>query len=201
MPSLTRDLRRLAAAAAIGLLLATGYTTFRIWDQGNRDERRPADAIVVLGAAQYDGRPSPIFRARLDHAVELFEAGIAPTIVTTGGRAEGDRTTEAEAGRAYAIARGVPEDAIIVEDQARTTLESIRLVGGLLRSHGIRDVVFVSDRPHLLRVLRMADDEGIAGWGSPTPSSPIGSDVAATVEATAHELGALGVYFLTGESP
>ncbi len=89
---------------------SSGYATYRIWAQGQRDEQRPADAIVVMGAAQYDGRPSPIFAARLDHAVSLYLAGVAPVLVVTGGKADGDRTTEAASARAYAIARGVPAD-------------------------------------------------------------------------------------------
>ena len=92
-----------------------------------------------MGAAQYDGRPSPIFAARLDHAVELYRAGVAPRLVVTGGKADGDRTTEAATARAYAIARGVPADAILVEDRSRTTLESIRAVGDILRDHGLAD--------------------------------------------------------------
>src|SRR6266487_6015359 len=93
--------RLILLVAAIGLVLA-GYAAYRIWDQGNRDEQRSADAIVVMGAAQYDGRPSPLFAARLDHAIDLFHAGIATRLIVTGGKQEGDRTTEAASARAYA---------------------------------------------------------------------------------------------------
>ena len=103
-----RDLIRLAGAACLGLALIGGYATYRIWAQGQTDEERPADAIVVMGAAQYNGRPSRVFAARLDHAVSLYLAGVAPRLVVTGGKAEGDRTTEAAAGRAFAIGLGVP---------------------------------------------------------------------------------------------
>lgn len=195
-----RDLIRLAAAASLGLILAGGYATYRIWAQGQRDEERPADAIVVMGAAQYDGRPSRVFAARLDHAVSLYLAGLAPRLVVTGGKAEGDRTTEAAAGKAFAIAHGVPEEDILVEDRSRTTLESIRGVAGILEREGARTAVFVSDRPHMLRVLRMAEDEGIVGWGSPTRTSPIEGDMGGQIEAIVHELGALAYYFLTGGS-
>lgn len=195
-----RDLIRLAAAASLGLILAGGYATYRIWAQGQRDEERPADAIVVMGAAQYDGRPSRVFAARLDHAVSLYLAGVAPRLVVTGGKAEGDRTTEAAAGKAFAIAHGVPEEDILVEDRSRTTLESIRGVAEILEREGARTAVFVSDRPHMLRVLRMAEDEGILGWGSPTRTSPIEGDLGGQVQATVHELGALAFYFLTGAS-
>ncbi len=193
-----RDVVVVVVLAGIGLLAVAGYATYRVWAQGQHDEQRPADAIVVLGAAQYDGRPSPIFAARLEHAVALYQAGIAPRLIMTGGKAEGDRTTEAASARAYAIAHGVPRDAILSEDRSRTTLESIRAVRGVLRDHGLKDAVFVSDRPHMLRVLRMAADEGITAWGSPTASSPIEGDTLKRMDATLHELGALAHYFLGG---
>ena len=182
-------------AAALAALLAS-WATFRIWEQGGRDEQRPAGAIVVLGAAQYDGTPSPVFAARLDHAVALYLAGLAPNLVVTGGKQDGDRTTEAAAARAYAVARGVPESAILVEDASRTTLESMRAVVTILRDRGIGDALFVSDPTHMLRVLRIAEDEGIRGWGSPTRTSPVASDVGLRIDATLHELGALAQYFL-----
>src|SRR4029078_5160586 len=147
--------------------------TWRIWDQGNQDSGRPADAIVVLGAAQYNGVPSPLYRARLDHAIHLFQEGLAPKIVMTGGKLPGDKTTEAEAGRAYAISKGVPEDAILVEDHGGTTLESLRTVSRMLTDRGLHSAVFVSDRTHMLRVLRIAHDEGLEAYGAPTRTRPI----------------------------
>jgi uncharacterized SAM-binding protein YcdF (DUF218 family) len=153
-----------------------------------------------MGAAQYDGTPSRVFAARLDHAVSLYFAGVAPILVMTGGKAEGDRTTEAAAGKAFAMGLGVPEEAILVEERSRTTLESVRAVAQLLAANGLDNAVFVSDRPHMLRVLRMAADAGITGWGSPTQTSPIEADLARQVDATIHELGALAYYFVTGGS-
>ena len=196
-----RDVVMVAVVGCLGVGVVAGYATFRIWTQGQRDEQRPADAIVVMGAAQYDGRPSPLFAARLDHAVELFRAGIARRLIVTGGKADGDRTTEAATARAYAIAHGVPAGDILGEDASRTTLESIRAVGAVLRDHGLKDAVFVSDRPHMLRVLRMAADEGITAWGSPTATSPIEHDPPGQIDATLHELGALVQYFLVGGAP
>ena len=192
--------RLIVAGLVVGLALA-GYTAYRVWDQGNRDERQPADAIVVMGAAQYDGRPSPVFRARLDHAIELFHEGVAPLLVVTGGKAEGDRTTEADAARLYAIAHDVPDSAILAEDQSRTTLQSIRLVAALMAESDLETAVFVSDPSHMLRVLRMASDEGITGYGSPTRTSPLERDPLRRVDAIVHELGALAIYFVSGESP
>jgi uncharacterized SAM-binding protein YcdF (DUF218 family) len=192
---------RLGVGALAIALLGIGATTFRIWQQGEQDEQRPADAIVVLGAAQYDGSPSPVFEARLAHAVELWHSGIAPTLVVTGGRIPGDTTTEAAVARKYAMDHGVPSDAIIGEDQARNTLTSMRSVAALLKSHGLHTAVFVSDPTHMLRVLRMAADLGIEGYGSPTKSSPVMADPMGRLQATVHELGALGVYFVTGGDP
>ena len=192
---------RLVIAGLIAGFAIGGYAAYRIWDQGNRDERTPADAIVVMGAAQYDGRPSPVFAARLDHAIELYHDGVAPRLIVTGGKREGDRTTEAASARSYAIEHGVPENAILSEDASRTTLQSIRRVSALMRDKDIGSAVFVSDPSHMLRVLRMASDEGINGYGSPTRTSPLERDPVARVDAIVHELGALAVYFVSGESP
>jgi uncharacterized SAM-binding protein YcdF (DUF218 family) len=153
---------------------------------------------VVLGAAQYDGRPSPVFEARLEHAVQLWHSGIAKAFVVTGGKLEGDRTTEAAVARAYAIEHGVPEEAIFGEDTAHNTLASLTAVAGLLEERGMTSAVFVSDPTHMFRVLRIADDLGIDAYGSPTTSSPVWGDPRRTLAATAHELGALAVYFVTG---
>jgi uncharacterized SAM-binding protein YcdF (DUF218 family) len=199
--SRTRDLLEVAVLGCLGIVMVAGYASYRIWVAGQRDEQRPADAIVVMGAAQYDGRPSPLFAARLDHAIELYHAGIAGHLIVTGGKAVGDRTTEAASARRYAIAHGVPDAAILAEDASRTTLESIHAVGDLLRANGFADAVFVSDRPHMLRVLRMAADDGIAAWGSPTRTSPIENDAIGQLDATVHELGALAQYFLIGRAP
>jgi uncharacterized SAM-binding protein YcdF (DUF218 family) len=196
-----RDLLRLIVGGIAAAVIVAGYATWRIWEQGDRDEQQPADAIVVLGAAQYDGTPSPVFAARLDHAVSLHLAGVAPVLVVTGGKRDGDRTTEAEAARAFAIAHGVDPDAILVENEGRTTLESLRTVGTMLRERGLSSAVFVSDRVHMLRVLRIALDQGVRPFGSPTTTSPTDAAVGRRVEATIHELGALAVYFVTGGQP
>ncbi|HET7701762.1 MAG TPA: YdcF family protein [Candidatus Limnocylindrales bacterium] len=193
---MTARLGRLVLVAFALAMVAGAWTTWRIWDTGNRDERPAADAIVVLGAAQYDGRPSMILRSRLDHAIALFEAGVAPYFVVTGGKAEGDRTTEAASARTYALSRGVPADAILVEDQGRTTRESLRGVAVVLRQHELSEAVFVSDRTHMLRVLRIAADEGIVAYGSPTTTSPTDATLGNRLEATAREIAALGALFV-----
>ncbi len=190
------DLARLALAAVVGTLVLAAYATARIWAEGARDDVRQAGAIVVLGAAQFNGHPSDVFAARLDHAVALYLSGIAPYLVVTGGKEPGDRTTEAATARQYAIDRGVPASAILGEDVGRTTLESIRWVAAILRRHGVADAVFVSDRTHMLRVLRMATDQGISAYGSPTSTSPRDLGLGRRIDATIHELGGLALYFL-----
>ena len=195
------DLVRVVLAGVIAVALAAGYTAFRVVQEGDRDAQRPVDAIVVLGAAQYDGRPSPVFEARLAHAVGLYYAGIAPLFVVTGGKADGDRTTEAAVARDYAEQHQVPADAIIGEDRGRNTLESLEGVADLLRARDVRTAVFVSDRTHMLRVLRIAHDLGIDAYGSPTQTSPTDRDSRPRFDALVHELGALAAYFVTGGSP
>ena len=189
---------RLLVVSGLAVALVAGVTALRIWQEGDRDDRRPADAIVVLGAAQYDGRPSPVFLARLAHAVDLYEAGVAPALVVTGGKLPGDRTTEAAVARAYALSRGVPETAIFGEDEAHNTLDSLRAVAAEMASRGLTSAVFVSDPTHMLRVLRIASDLGIEAHGSPTRSSPVQADLGRRVRATVHELGALAAYVAGG---
>ena len=199
--SIGRDIVRIVVVGGLLVALAAGLASLRIWQQGSVDEQRPADAIVVLGAAQYDGRPSPVFEARLDHAVSLWHQGIAKAFVVTGGKLPGDRTTEAAVARAYAIEHGVPAEAIFGEDEAHNTLDSLTAVAAVLEKRRLRSAVFVSDPTHMLRVLRIAQDLGIESYGSPTTTSPVAADPLRRAEATVHELGALGVYFLTGGAP
>lgn len=196
-----RNLARLLLAAVVGTLLLSAWATYRIWDVGNHDDRPRADAIVVLGAAQYNGRVSAILKARLEHAIDLYDAGVARYLIVTGGKADGDVTTEAASARLYAIGRGVPASAILSEDRGRTTLESLRGTAAILRDHGLETAVFVSDRTHMLRVLRIARDEGITGFGSPTATSPSDSTLDDRFRSTVHELGGLALYFVTGETP
>jgi uncharacterized SAM-binding protein YcdF (DUF218 family) len=192
---LRRELVRIGAWLIAGSVVVGLYTVYRISSQGDRDERRPADAIVVLGAAQFNGVPTDVFAARLDHAVELYQAGLARYLVVTGGKQPGDRTTEAATARAYAIAHNVPADRILMEDRGRNTLESIVAVGAIFRAHHLASGLFVSDRTHMLRVLRMATDQGILAWGSPTTTSPIDGNASSRQRAVAHELAGLVAYY------
>jgi uncharacterized SAM-binding protein YcdF (DUF218 family) len=138
-----------------------------------RDEARPSQAIVVLGAAQYAGRPSPVLRARLDHALDLWNRHLASLLILTGGTGSGDTTSEAAVGRTYARKRGVPDSAILVESQGRTTSESMRAVAGMLEVRGLQSALLVSDPFHMLRLRILARRFGFTPYTSPTQTSPI----------------------------
>jgi uncharacterized SAM-binding protein YcdF (DUF218 family) len=137
------------------------------------DQREPADAIVVLGAAQYNGHPSPVLRARLDHAVRLYKEHLAPLILVTGGVGTGDLTSEALVGDRYLQSRGVPLAAIVVRSEGRTTEESMRSVGAWMRSRGRTRMLLVSDPFHMARLRLEARRERLTAFTSPTESSPI----------------------------
>jgi uncharacterized SAM-binding protein YcdF (DUF218 family) len=139
----------------------------------SRDEARPAQAIVVLGAAQYAGRPSPVLRARLDHALDLWNRHLASLLILTGGTGSGDVTSEAAVGRNYARKHGVPDSAILVENEGRTTSESMRAVAGMLEARGLQTALLVSDPFHMLRLRILARRFGFTPYTSPTQTSPI----------------------------
>ena len=159
----------------VGLLLLGlwALTMVEIVLTGKRDEARPAAAIVVLGAAQYVGRPSPVLRARLDHAIALWQTGLAPRLIVTGGRGEGDTTSEAAVSRRYALRRGVPDSAIVLENAGRTTRESLQGVAAIMSGQQRRDVILVSDPFHMLRLSILARRLGLEPLTSPTRTSPI----------------------------
>lgn len=169
--------RRLARRLVLGVLTlvlgAWAVSALAVWVWGLRDAARPSDAIVVLGAAQYSGRPSPVLKARLDHGIALWKEGLAPTLVLTGGTGDGDTTSEAAVGRRYAMNAGVPVDAILVEAHGRTTIESLRSVAAMAEQHEFRSVVLVSDPFHMLRVQLLANRYGLDATTSPTRTSPI----------------------------
>jgi uncharacterized SAM-binding protein YcdF (DUF218 family) len=142
-----------------------------VWE--HRDTARPASAIVVLGAAQYVGRPSPVLRARLDHAIELWKRGFAPRIIFTGGFGEHDTTSEAAVGQRYAIEHGVPPRAILIENSGRTTAASLQQVAVLMDAEPSHDVILVSDPFHMLRLAILARRFGMTPFSSPTRTSPI----------------------------
>jgi uncharacterized SAM-binding protein YcdF (DUF218 family) len=134
----------------------------------SRDRAAPADAIVVLGAAQYRGRPSPVLRTRLDHAIGLYARGIAPRLVLTGGIAEGDTASEAAVSRTYVMRQGVPDSAILLENDGRTTHQSMRAVAQLLDARDMHEAVVVSDAFHLFRAWTSARHHGLVVLTSPS---------------------------------
>ena len=152
-------------------LWAISAAAVLIWS--SRDEARPAQAIVVLGAAQYAGKPSPVLRARLDHALDLWNRHLASLLILTGGTGPGDTTSEAAVGRNYARKHGVPDSAILVEHEGRTTSESMRAVAGMLEVRGLQSALLVSDPFHMLRLRILARRFGFTPYTSPTQTSPI----------------------------
>jgi uncharacterized SAM-binding protein YcdF (DUF218 family) len=165
------------AAVALGLVaVVVGYFLFslwQVWSTGRSDQVRAVDAIVVMGAAQYDGRPSPQLRARLDHVAELWPQGLASTVVVTGGNRPGDRFTEAEASAKYLEGKGVPESAILLEPRGTSTYESLDTVHDLLVARGMSSVLIVTDPYHSLRSRMIADQLGLRAYVSPTETSVV----------------------------
>jgi uncharacterized SAM-binding protein YcdF (DUF218 family) len=173
MPSSRPPLVRLllAGLGLLCLIWTASLAAVLIWEQN--DQAQPASAIVVLGAAQYVGRPSPVLRARLDHAIALWRRKLAPLIIVTGGTGRGDTTSEAAVSQRYAIKRGVPASAILLETEGRTTSESMEGVAALMGQQSRRDVLLVSDPFHMLRLTILARRHGLIPYASPTPTSPI----------------------------
>ena len=168
-----RLLRRMLAT---GLVVTVGYfavTFVQVWTAGRRDQAHRVEAIVVLGAAQYNGRPSAVLTARLDHAAALYQQGLAPYVVVTGGRAEGDRFTESEASARYLHGKGVSDDAILREVQGRNSWQSLAAAARFLKARGITEVVLVSDPFHAARIIGIAEELGLEAATSPTRTSPI----------------------------
>jgi uncharacterized SAM-binding protein YcdF (DUF218 family) len=153
--------------AVTALLVTIGYVSVRIGQQSTRDEAQPADVILVLGAAEYRGRPSPVLRARLDHALELYNRRLAPLLMTTGGAGGDPVFTEAGVGRSYLMSKGVPSESIIVEEEGESTVESTAMAGEIMRRMGLHSAIVVSDGYHIYRVKKMMQFRGLNVYGSP----------------------------------
>ena len=174
---MSRSLSRLVIGyAAFGVVAAWLLSFVGVVFWGARDRAREADAIVVLGAAQYAGRPSPVLKARLDHAVELWKRGIASKLILTGGKGTGDTTTEAEVGKRYVIKAGVTDSSILLENQGRTTNASFDAVAKIMKSQNLERAVLVSDPFHMLRLQILARQYGVESVPSPTRTSPISAN-------------------------
>lgn len=171
-----RRRRRWLRLAVWVVLAMVGYYAINLTQLhlvGAGDQAREVDAIIVMGAAQYDGRPSPQLQARLDHVVELWDRGLAPIVVVTGGNQPGDRFTEAEASADYLVDRGVDERAILREDEGRSSWESLETVASMLDRIGAQRVLLVSDPYHSLRIRLIAQELGLTAYVSPTRTSPV----------------------------
>jgi uncharacterized SAM-binding protein YcdF (DUF218 family) len=168
-----RIVRRVGLVAVIAVLLYYVVTFVQVWWAARHDDSRRSDAIVVLGAAQFNGRPSGVFRARLDHAADLYRDHVAPLVVVTGGKQTGDQFTEATSGANYLHDKGVPDAAILRETTSRTSWESLAAAARVLRNRGAKHVVLVSDPFHALRIRSIANELGLDAVTSPTRSSPI----------------------------
>jgi uncharacterized SAM-binding protein YcdF (DUF218 family) len=170
--------RRLVLAAVVIVLLVLGWAAIvlAVAVTAARDEATTADAIAVLGAAQYNGRPSPVFRARLDHGATLYQRGLAPVVLVTGGIGPGDTLSESEVGRRYLLKLGLPEDAALALPAARTTFSSVAAVARWFQGRDSRRVILVSDGFHMLRLRIIALRLGLAPFTSPAINSPIHSN-------------------------
>jgi uncharacterized SAM-binding protein YcdF (DUF218 family) len=165
--------RRIVLLAVLAVLVYYLFTVFQVWRAAASDDTRHSQALIVLGAAQYNGRPSAVYRARLDHAADLYRRGVAPVVVVTGGSQPGDRFTEAGAGADYLHTKGVPDTAILRETTGRSSWESLAASARFLQSRDVRRIVLVSDPFHSLRIRLIASELGFDAVTSPTRTSPI----------------------------
>ena len=194
-------MRRVLVGLLVLVLAYFAVSTTLVARWMGKDERPQADAIVVLGAAQYDGRPSAIYQARLEHAVALWTDGVAPLLVFTGGKEPGDRFTEGGSGARWALARGVPEEAVLTEEQSRTTYQNLAGAKRALERHdpgGRHRIVVVSDPFHMFRAVRQAADLGMDAYPSPTRTSPLSASRLKLTELVLREDLAIAGYLLSG---
>ncbi|HTS88606.1 MAG TPA: YdcF family protein [Gemmatimonadales bacterium] len=173
---MSTTLRRVLLALVLAPFCIYAISFLAVMVASRQDQRRPVDAIVVLGAAQYNGKPSPVLRARLDHALLLYREGLAPTMVVTGGIGEGDRVSEATVGREYLVTHDVPASAVVVRPEGRSTQSSIRGVADWAQEHRVHRVLLVSDPFHTLRLRLEAGHTSLEAYTSPTRTSPISAN-------------------------
>ncbi|KMS92357.1 YdcF family protein [Prauserella rugosa] len=195
---MTRWIRRAVAGVVLIAVVLVAGTALRVWHVARADERQPADAIVVLGAAQYNGTPSKVFAYRLAQAKELYDEGVAPRIVTTGGRAQGDAYSEAEAGTGWLTENGVPDSDTVTVPEGNDTLLSLEAVAREADRQGWESAVIVSDPWHSLRARTMLEDAGVESWTSPTHSGPIVQTRGTQAWYITRETAALLYYHLLG---
>ncbi|MBZ2186847.1 MAG: YdcF family protein [Bryobacter sp.] len=195
-------MKKILAICAVLLAAAWSWQIFELTlavrDQATREEARPAEVIVILGAAEYKGKPSPVFRSRLDHAYELYERRLAPRLITTGGAGGELVHTEAEVGREYLAGRGIPIENIYIEREGASTAQSTAAAAEILKRMGWRTCILVSDGYHLYRAKRMMAANGLECVGSPRPAREISDAQAAWLyfrQAVGYSLYELGLRF------
>ncbi len=189
---------RLLVLAVVAIVSFLAITAIQVVHTASLEEIHPADAIVVFGAAEYSGRPSPVLRARLDHALDVFHRGVAPVVITTGGAAADPTFSEGGVGRDYLMRHGVPERSLIAETQGRDTSESAVRVGVIMRANGLHSCIAVSDAYHVFRIRKLLEHEGIAlVYVAPRPDSRPRTtwqrEVAVLRESTSYLLWRVGI--------
>ena len=190
-----RSITKIILLSALVIAAYPGWLAFQVWEQSREDEVFYADAIVVLGAAQYNGEPSPVFKARLDQAAYLFNEGLAETVIVTGGKQPGDTFTEAATGARYLTEEGVPLNQILSETEGLTTLESLQNVWELTRDRSIAKVLLVSDPMHSERIKRIAGDLGFEKtFTSPANYEQLNRSRSTKAKELVHEVASLIVY-------
>jgi uncharacterized SAM-binding protein YcdF (DUF218 family) len=197
-PLITRWWVRLLILLFGAVVLFLVATSVRVIETASRQEVHPADAIVVFGAAEYSGHPSPVLRARLDHALDLYQQGVAPVVITTGGAASDPNYSEGGVGRDYLMRHGVPERSLIAETQGRDTSESAERVATIMRANGLHSCIAVSDAYHVFRIRKLLEHEGIGPvYTAPRldarPHSIFQRAAAALREATSYLLWEVGI--------
>ncbi|MDI2031715.1 YdcF family protein [Saccharopolyspora sp. TS4A08] len=192
-----RILSRALLGTLLVVVLVIGGTAIRVWQVARADDRQPVDIVVVLGAAQYHGKPSDILEARLEQALGLYEDGLTDYIVTVGGRKAGDTYTEAQAGKNWLVENGVPRDKIVDVDVGSDTLGSMQAVTDLAEQRRWDTALIVSDPWHSLRARTMATDMGLESWASPARSGPVVQTREIQMKYIVRETGALLYYRLT----
>ena len=189
---------RLLVLAVVAIVSFLAITAIQVVHTASLEEIHPADAIVVFGAAEYSGRPSPVLRARLDHALDVFHRGVAPVVITTGGAAADPTFSEGGVGRDYLMRHGVPERSLIAETQGRDTSESAVRVGVIMHANGLHSCIAVSDAYHVFRIRKLLEHEGIAlVYVAPRPDSRPRTtwqrEVAVLRESTSYLLWRVGI--------
>ena len=156
------------------ILLTVGYigkNVFDIWSFSTEDQRQKADVAIILGAAAYNGEVSPVFRERIDHGITLYQERYVDRLIVTGGRAEGAKESEAAAARDYLLSQGIPEEAVLLEEESTITQENLENSRVIMEENGFETAVIVSDPLHMKRAMLLAEDAGINAYSSPTPTS------------------------------